>query len=112
MTHDQDMHAKVKENTIKIRKVQKEKGTKYEPGLLVRIFNFRKLDSNTNHVYYFVPYQAKKSIWKESFIAKGKLIENGRNYCIVRIIVKDQDIDDLEEEKKYKVEKRCIKLPV
>ena len=106
------MQAKVKENTIKSRKVQNEKGTKYEPGLLVRISNFRKLDSNTNNVYYFVPYQAKKSIRKESFIAKGKLIENRRNYCIVRIIVKDQDIDDLEEKKEYKVEKRCIKLPV
>ena len=103
---------KLNKNTIKSRKVQKEKGTKYEPGLLVRISNFRKLDLNTNHVYYFVPYQAKKSIRKESFIAKGKLIENRRNYCIVRIIIRDQDIDDLEEEKEYKVEKRCIKLPV
>ena len=102
MAHDQDMQAKVKENTIKSRKVQKEKGTNYEPGLLVRISNFRKLDSNTNHVYYFVPYQAKNSIRKESFIAKGKLIENRRNYCIERIIVKDQDIDDLEEKKSIK----------
>ena len=70
MAHNQHMQAKVKENTIKSRKVQKEKGTKYEPGLLVRISNFRKLDSNINHVYYFVPYQAKNLFERNHLLSR------------------------------------------
>ena len=43
MAHEKDMQAKFKENTIKHRK---EKETKYEPTLIIRISYFRKSDSN------------------------------------------------------------------
>ena len=59
MAHNKDIQAKVKENTIKSKKVEIEKETKYESTLIVRISNFRKLDSNINHVHYFMSYQAK-----------------------------------------------------
>ena len=42
------MQAKVKEYAIKRRKVQKEKEVGFELGLIIIIFNFRKLGSNNN----------------------------------------------------------------
>ena len=46
MSHDKEMLAKVKENTIKNRKTQKESGIKYEPWLIVKVSNFRILDTS------------------------------------------------------------------
>ena len=69
------MLAKVKENAIKSRKAQEESEIKYEPELIVNFFNFRKLNTSLNHAYYFETYQVKKSIRKESFAVKGKLMK-------------------------------------
>ena len=52
----------------------------------------------------------KKSVFKESFQAAGKILSNKRNYCLVKIIQDDMQSKDLKEGEQWKKEKKCLKL--
>ena len=55
---------------------------------------FRKLDSKTSIsiIFWFI----KQKLYFKHIIYKVKLIENRRNYSIIRIIVRDKDIEELK----------------
>ena len=49
----------------------------------------------------------KKSEFKESFQAAGKILSNKINYCLVKIIQDDKQINDLKVGEQWKIEKKC-----
>ena len=51
----------------------------------------------------------KKSVFKESFQAAGKILSNKRNYCLVKIIQDDKQRKDLKVGEQWK-KKKCLKL--
>ena len=49
----------------------------------------------------------KKSVFKESFQATGKILSNKRNYYLVKIIQDDKQRKDLKVGEQWKIEKKC-----
>ena len=49
----------------------------------------------------------KKSVFKESFQAAGKILSNKRNYSLVKIIQDDKQRKDLKVGEQWKIEKKC-----
>ena len=83
MIHDKEMWAKVKENAIKSRRAQKKNEIKYKPGLIVKVTNFRKLDTSCNHVYYSEIYQVKKLLQND--LPNRKFIQNIQNIKLLEL---------------------------
>ena len=52
----------------------------------------------------------KKSVFKESFHAAGKILSNKRNYSLVKIIQDDKQSKDLKVGEQCKIEKKGWKL--
>ena len=82
---DSEFIQKIKENITKSRRIKKDKDEKYKIGLKVRISNYRTLVKENEFIYFTAPSYAKKSDFKESFHAIGKILLNRRNYCLIKI---------------------------
>ena len=52
----------------------------------------------------------KKSDFKESLQAAGKILSNKRNYCLVKIIQDDKKRKDMKVGEQWKIDKKCLKL--
>ena len=52
----------------------------------------------------------KKSEFKESFQAAGKILSNISNYCLVKIIQDDKQRNDFKVGEQLKIKKKCLKL--
>ena len=50
----------------------------------------------------------KKSVFKESFHAAGKILSNKRNYSLVKIIQDDKQSKDLKVGEQCKIEKKSV----
>ena len=109
-SNNSDFIRKVKENIIKSRRIKKDKSEKYTVGLKVRVSNYRSLDLEKRFIFYQAPSFVKKSVFKESFQAAGKILSNKRNYCLVKIIQDDKQRKDLKVGEQWKIEKKCLKL--
>ena len=109
-SNNSDFIRKVKENIIKSRRIKKDKSEKYTVGLKVRVSNYRFLDLEKRFIFYHAPSFVKKSVFKESFQAEGKILSNKRNYCLVKIIQDDKQRKDLKVGEQWKIEKKCLKL--
>ena len=57
---DQDFIKQVKDNTMKSRKIKKDKNDKYIPGLIARIFSLRYKDEKSGYLFYFKTNFSKK----------------------------------------------------
>ena len=54
-SNNSDFIRKVKKNTIKSRRIKKDKSEKYTVGLKVRVFNYRSLDLEKRFIFYHAP---------------------------------------------------------
>ena len=109
-SNNSDFIRKVKENIIKSRRIKKDKSEKYTVGLKVRVSNYISLDLEKRFIFYQAPSFVKKSGFKESFQAAGKILSNKGNYCLVKIIQDDKQRKDLKVGEQWKIEKKCLKL--
>ena len=109
-SNNSDFIRKVKENIIKSRRIKKDKNEKYTVGLKVRVSNYRSLDLEKRFIFYQAPSFVKKSVFKESFQAAGKILSNKRNYCLVKIIQDDKQRKDLKVGEQWKIEKKVFKI--
>ena len=100
---------KVMKNAIKSRRIKKDKSEKYSVGLKVRVSNYRSLDLEKRFIYH-APSFVKKSEFKGSLQAAGKILSNKINYCLVKIIHNDKQRNDLKVGEQWKIEKKCLKL--
>ena len=100
----------VKQNTAKSRRIKKDKDEKYVIGLKVRISNYRTLLKDDRFIYYTAPSFVRKSDFKESFHAVGKILLNRRNYWLVKITQEDKQRKDLKVGEERKIDKKYIKL--
>ena len=89
---------------------RKTKMKKYEIGLKVRISNYRTLVKEDGFIYYTAPSFVKKSDFKESFHAVGKILLNRRNYYLIKITQDDRQRKDLKVSEEWKIDKKFLKL--
>ena len=75
----------------------------------VRVSNYRFLDLEKRIIFYHAPSFVKKSVFKESFQAAGKILSNKRNYCLVKIIQDDKQRKDLKVGEQWKIKKEVFK---
>ena len=60
------------------------------------------------HLLYFSIICIKKSDFKESFHAVGKILLNRRNYCLIKIAQDDRQRKDLKVSEEWKIEKKIL----
>ena len=78
---------------------------KNKKGMKVRISNYRTLVKEDRFIYYTAPSFVKKSDFKESFHAVGKILLNRRNYCLIKITQDDRQRKVLKVSEEWKIEK-------
>ena len=62
-------------------------------------------------VYFcHAPSFVKKSVFKESFQAAGKILSNKRNNCLIKIIQDGKQRKDLKVGEHWIIEMKCLKL--
>ena len=61
---DYDFIKQVKDNTMKSRKIKKDKNEKYIPGLIARISSLRYKDEKSGYLFYFKANFIKKWLIK------------------------------------------------
>ena len=109
-SNNTDFIRKVKENTIKSRRIRKDKSKKYTVGLKVTVSNYRSLDLKKRFVFIIHHHSWKSRSLKKSFQAAEKILSNKRNYCLVKIIQDYKQIKILKVGEQWKIEKKCLKL--
>ena len=105
---DQNILKQVRDNTLKSRKDRKIK--EFEEGQSILISNYViQPDVNRKYLNYYKPRYQKKGEEKEFFKVKGKIIEEKRNYCKVKIVSKQSSDHILKEKSLWNISKMALK---
>ena len=101
---------KLKRIQPRVEGSRKTKMKNKKKGIKVRISNCRTLVKEDRIIYYIAPSFVKKSDFKESFHAVGKILLNRRNYCLIKITQDDRQRKVLKVSEEWKIKKIFLSL--
>ena len=108
--NDEKLLDEVRENTKKSRKHSKNESIIFSKGKKILISNWIKIDDKNFCIYSSSkPTIKSKSFAKQSWFIKGKVIEEKKDYCKIKIQENKSEHKSIQKGSIWKVHKHAIK---